>query len=82
MGKTAVQTTTLSKDVVVQPLNCVRLFVTPWTAVRQAPLSFTVFWSLLRFMSIESVMLHCFPIYFPGSDGTGCHDLRFLNVEL
>jgi len=24
---------------------------------------------------------HCFPIYFPRSDGTGCHDLRFLNVE-
>ena len=25
---------------------------------------------------------HCFPIYFPRSDGTRCHDLRFLNVEL
>ena len=25
---------------------------------------------------------HCFPIYFPWSDGTGCHDLRFLNVEV
>ena len=25
---------------------------------------------------------HCFPIYFPWSDGTGCHDLCFLNVEL
>ena len=25
---------------------------------------------------------HCFPIYFPWSDGTGCHDLRFLSVEL
>ena len=24
---------------------------------------------------------HCFPIYVPGSDGTGCHDLSFLNVE-
>ena len=24
---------------------------------------------------------HCFPIYFPWSDGTRCHDLRFLNVE-
>ena len=24
---------------------------------------------------------HCFPIYFPWSDGTGCHDLCFLNVE-
>ena len=25
--------------------------------------------------------LHCFPIYLPWFDGTGCHDLRFLNVE-
>ena len=25
---------------------------------------------------------HCCPIYFPWSGGTGCHDLRFLNVEL
>ena len=25
---------------------------------------------------------HCFPIYLPWSDGTGCHDLCFLNVEL
>ena len=24
---------------------------------------------------------HCFPIYFPWSDGTRCHDLSFLNVE-
>ena len=25
---------------------------------------------------------HCFPIYLPSSDGTGCHDLSFLNVGL
>ena len=25
---------------------------------------------------------HCFPIYLPWSDGIGCHDLSFLNVEL
>ena len=24
---------------------------------------------------------HCFPIYFPWSDGTRCHNLSFLNVE-
>ena len=24
---------------------------------------------------------HCFPIYFPWGDGTGCHNLSFLNVE-
>ena len=30
---------------------------TPWTVARQAPLSSTISWSLLKFMSIESVML-------------------------
>ena len=29
---------------------------TPWTAARQASLSFAIFWSLLKLMSIESVM--------------------------
>ena len=24
---------------------------------------------------------HCFPIYLPWSDGTGCHDLNVLNAE-
>ena len=38
--------------VVVQSLSRVRLFVTPWTAAHQAPLSFTVSWSLLKLMSI------------------------------
>ena len=42
--------------VVVQSLSCVRLFVTPWTAGHQASLSFTVPWSWLKLMSIESVM--------------------------
>ena len=42
--------------VVVQLLSCVWLFVTPWTAALQAPLSFTFSRSLLRFMSIVSVM--------------------------
>ena len=42
---------------VVQSLNCVWLFATPWTAARQASLSFTISRSLLRFMSIELVML-------------------------
>ena len=31
---------------------------------------------------IVSHCFHCFPIYFPWRDGTRCHDLRFLNVEL
>ena len=33
-------------------------FVTPWTEARQAPLSFIISQSLLKFMSIESVMPH------------------------
>ena len=40
----------------VQSLSRVRLFVTPWTAVRQASLSITNSRSLLKLMSIESVM--------------------------
>ena len=41
---------------VVQMLSRVRLFVTPWTAAPQASLSFTISQSLLKLMSIESVM--------------------------
>ena len=40
----------------VQSLSHVRLFATPWTAARQASLSFTISWRLLKPMSIESVM--------------------------
>ena len=39
--------------IVVQLLSYVWLFVTPWTAACQAPLSFTIFWSLFRFMSLS-----------------------------
>ena len=37
--------------------SCIWLFATPWTGAHQASLSFTISWSLLRLMSIESVML-------------------------
>ena len=60
----------------VQLLSRVWLFATPWTAACQASLSFTISWSLLGFMSIESVMLSnhlivCLPLlllpsFFPG----------------
>ena len=43
--------------VAVQSLSCVRLLATPWTAAPQASLSFTIYQNLLRFMSIEWVML-------------------------
>ena len=42
--------------IVVQSLSHVRLFATSWTAAHQASLSFTISWSLLKLMSIESVM--------------------------
>ena len=43
--------------VVVQSLSHVWLFEIPWPAAREASLSFTISQSLLRLMSIESVML-------------------------
>ena len=48
-------------------LSHIRLFVTPWTVVRQAFLSFIISWSLLKLMPIESVMpsnhlTHCRPL--------------------
>ena len=53
----------------VQPLSHVQLFVTPWTAARQASLSITNSWSVLKLMSIESVMssnhlILCHPLFF------------------
>ena len=47
----------LTMVVVVQLLSRVQLFVTPWAAAHQAPLPFTISQSLLKSMSIESVML-------------------------
>ena len=41
---------------VVQWLSHVRLFAIPWTAAHQTPLSFTISLSLLKLMSIQSVM--------------------------
>ena len=40
----------------VQSLSHVQLFATPWTTACQASLSITNSWSLLKFMSIESMM--------------------------
>ena len=47
----------VSVAVLVQQLNHVQLFATPWTAVYLTSLSFTISESLLKFMSMESVML-------------------------
>ena len=56
----------------VQSLSCVRLFVTPWTTARQAPLSITNSWSLLKLISIELVIssnhpILCHPLLLPPS---------------
>ena len=52
--------------VVVRLLSRVWLFATPWTAAHQASLAFTVSWSLLKLMSIESVMPSNYLIlYYP-----------------
>ena len=42
--------------VVVLLLSCVRLLATPWTAARQASLSFTISRSLLKLICIKLVM--------------------------
>ena len=54
----------------VQSHSYVRLFVTPWTAARQASLSITNSQSLLKLMSIESMM--------PSKHLILCHRLFFL----
>ena len=46
----------LGKLVVLQSLSHVQLFPAPWTAACQLSLSFTISWSLLKLMSVESVM--------------------------
>ena len=56
--------------VVVQSPSCVQPFVTPWTAAHQASLSFTLSWSLLKLMSIDSMMpsnhlILCPPVLLP-----------------
>ena len=56
----------------VQLLSHVWLFATPWTAAHEVFLSITNYWSLLRFISIRSVMasnhrIFCLPLLLPPS---------------
>ena len=58
----------VADDDVVQLLSYIQFFVTPWTATRQASLSFTISWSLLKLMSIKLVMppnrfILCCPLF-------------------
>ena len=55
---------------VIQSLNHVRFFATPWTAACPASLSFTICWSLLKLMPIESMM--------PSNHLILCHPLLLL----
>ena len=53
-------------------LSRVRLYATPWPVAHQASLSITNFWSFLKLMSIETVMLSnhlilCHPLLLPPS---------------
>ena len=54
----------------VQSLSRVQFFVTPWTAARQASLSITNSWSVLKLAPIKSVM--------PSNHLTLCHPLLLL----
>ena len=58
----------------VQSLSRVQLFATPWIAAYQASLSITNSWSLLKLMSMESVM--------PSSHLTLCHPLLLLPIYI
>ena len=62
----------LQVSISVQTLSRVRLFATPWTAACQASLSITNSLSLIKLMSIESVMpsnhlILCHPLLLPPS---------------
>ena len=60
-----------SRVAIDQLLSHVQLFATPWTAGHQDSLSFTISKSLLKLMSIESVMLSSHLIF--------CHPLLLLS---
>ena len=64
------QMITIVRIVVVQSLSHVWLSAILWTAAHQAYLSFTISWSLLKLMSIKSVM--------PSNHLVLCHPLLLL----
>ena len=71
----------------VQSLSHVQLFANPWTAARQASLSFTISRSLLRLMSIESVMssnhlIFCHPLVLLPSISPSIRVLHFTKYQV
>ena len=70
--------------IIVQWLSCVQIFVTPWTAACQASLSITNSRTLLKLISIESVMppnhlILCHPLHLPPSNSPS---IRVFSNEL
>ena len=68
----AISSTKICLESSVQSLTRVQLFATPWTAALLASLSITNSWSLLKLMSIASVMpsnhlILCRPLLLPPS---------------
>ena len=70
LGQLIARKITFPVAVFVQSLNLVRLFATSWAVAHQASLSFTISLTLLKLMSIESVM--------PSSHLILCHPLILL----
>ena len=52
-----------SNITVVQSLSLVQIFVIPWIAAHQAPLSSIISWCLLKLTCIEPMMLSNHPIF-------------------
>ena len=73
VGKVTHLFNTLSGLVITFPLRSKRLLISQL----QSPSAV-----ILDTKKIKSASFHCFSIYLPWSDGSRCHDIFFLNVEL
>ena len=84
------KTTALTRWIFVGKVMCLLFNMLSRLVIAFLPRSRHLLISWLQSLSTEiweppkikvSHYFHCFPIYLPWSDGTGCCDLRFLNVE-
>ena len=85
-GKTIALTRWIFVDKVMSLLfNMLSRLVIAFFPKKQASFNFMAAVTICRdFGAPQNKVSHCFhclPIYLPWSDGTGCHDLSFLNVE-
>ena len=86
-GKTIALITQIFFDKVISQLfNTLSRLVHSSSSKEQASFNFMAVVTICsNFGAQENKVSHCFhclPIYWPWSDGTRCHDLSFLNVEL